>query len=503
MARRISAWSSQASSRDSAPSPSRSASGIAPGTAPRRSAACRGRHSAAPRAVAVRAPPSASAIHTTSPSECARPSRVRAGAPSTAATRASSACGLASAGRRRRAQRRHPHEQPRVGRARAPRSPRAPTHRTPPRARASSRRPTSRTIGHQKNIAAPATCERAAERVAAANVRELVEQRRAQQRRIGEQRGRHDDDRRRCRRRAGPSRRSPTTSRGARHAHVRGELADEQRRIVGGRGAPARVARPRARCAEERAPEHDGRAGRPRGAEHEPAERGCEGAGGRGRVTRRRHGARRAAAVVPRYAIEIRRATTAAPGPTASRTSTSTTSQTAACHAGRSRPARVSASATSASTVPCAAIMPSVSTALQRPPRLLLLRVGASPIFLDRPQLGARQRLVLDEAQHQRVGLAVEHLAHEVAQPLAQHALAAVRGLVHERLARLVDERPPASRRAGRAASSPSCTRPRGRAPRAPRAPRRPRPRSSSHSAFMTRSSAGVRSGERASLRHA
>src|SRR6185503_2873503 len=47
--------------------------------------------------------------------------------------------------------------------------------------------------------------------------------------------------------------------------------------------------------------------------------------------------------------------------------------------------------------------------------------LGLGDLALDRPELGARQRLRLDEVEHQRLGLAVEHLADELAQPIAQH----------------------------------------------------------------------------------
>src|SRR5213078_3684967 len=115
-------------------------------------------------------------------------------------------------------------------------------------------------------------------------------------------------------------------------------------------------------------------------------------------------------------------------GPHGSMNFTSTTSHTAACQPGRSRPARTTIIASSASTVPCTPIIASVSTSdrarLIACPRSFsvlggALRLGDPP--LDRPQLGARQRLVLDEVEHQRLGLAVEHLAHELAQPVAQH----------------------------------------------------------------------------------
>ena len=65
---------------------------------------------------------------------------------------------------------------------------------------------------------------------------------------------------------------------------------------------------------------------------------------------------------------------------------------------------------------------------------------GLGDLALDLAQLFAGEALVLDEAKHERIGLAVEHVAHELAQTLAQHALAAKRRLVDERLARLVDE---------------------------------------------------------------
>src|SRR5262245_11816724 len=100
------------------------------------------------------------------------------------------------------------------------------------------------------------------------------------------------------------------------------------------------------------------------------------------------------------------------------------------------------ASASSASTVPCSPITTNSSTtdraatvmgfgSLSFPvlgDALAGLALGVGDLALDRAQLGARQRFVLDQVQHQRVGLAIEHLADELAEAIAQHRLAAMDG---------------------------------------------------------------------------
>jgi hypothetical protein len=63
-------------------------------------------------------------------------------------------------------------------------------------------------------------------------------------------------------------------------------------------------------------------------------------------------------------------------------------------------------------------------------------------------QLVEAQRLVLDQVEDQRLGLAVEAGVEEVAQPLAHDRLALERRLVDEGLARLVDLDRPHARQA-------------------------------------------------------
>ena len=177
------------------------------------------------------------------------------------------------------------------------------------------------------------------------------------------QRGRHDDA-------SGAARRRRADRRRRRRRRARGEphVASSSARCASERRGAARCARAASssrRCASDRADEHERRAEQPtRSRAASPADRGPGVRAGAGATAA--PAARDASAAVSpplddKLAM-ISESDHGSAGPHGSASFASTTSQSAACQAGRSRPARVSTNATSASSVPCPAIMPSVAS---------------------------------------------------------------------------------------------------------------------------------------------